>query len=793
MSRERKYKTKNYYAKVFRNRWRSISLILTSIVTIPLFVYTALPPVEIIDEVPTETITPSILEIVEQVPVNQTIQVPVNTTITVPVNITQEIELNRTIELNVTEGSSIFLASQSAPPLIDSDIILVVDTSGSMGGVRMDTAKQAISNLVGAVNQSASLNTTDDRVALVTFAASQGDSNWANDASMETILDYVTNQTHLDDIISKTEALSTGGGTDIWAGLNVSLQILLNSKRSTPSLQSIILLTDGVHQAGPWSTDVQNGNYTGFMRFPNIDSAFSGTAQENGPSSESPIVVARRNGVKIYTIGIFDENTFEFDQNFLMNISRDEDYGTYGDFFIGNDSLSITESFLKARDAASGWVEVLHNETQVSGSGMMEIFNLNVTNSIRRLKWDINWNNTLNDFNLTITDPSGTISDLLNSSLDNINIILNQRPKSIIIDFPAMGVWKFEISWFNISTQEEIKTRLASYEPPILIESVSQLNITTSQIIDNLTIGSDSILFGLEVTNRNPVFSYHNITAELILNSTLFNYTSIWTPSFYSQLNVNDTLNFEANITLHEPVLIEGELLFLINSSEGYFDAYSQPLSLDFRINSENVVIESYLENQTISILENQTIVVLENVIVYTVEDVTEISTDFNTETGYTYNRTVFNAIKWIGLIASFMVLSAIFALYIQSQELKLRSLSTKFGRSLFRDKSNVEATLSRAGVNVSQISIDDELADISSLSEFSIRIFQRTGIRLSPEDLIETASGLRLEQIADRLSYITRLSTNEVVNKIRASDDIDEVINDLGFNLTEFLDIISI
>jgi hypothetical protein len=790
MSRRSKFKAKNYYTKVFRKRWRSISLILTSIVTVPLFVYTALPPVEIVDEVPEEIVNESFVEQVQQVEKNETIQVPVNKTISVPVNITQQVELNRTIDVNVTEGSSIFLGQQAAPQLIDSDIVLVVDTSGSMGGVRMETAKQSITNLLSAINQSASLNLTNDRVSLVTFSALAGDNNWVNDAVVETGLEFVTNQTHLNDVSSITDSLTAGGGTDIWAGLNVSLQLLLDNKRTSPSIQSIILLTDGVHQTGPWDDDVElNGNYTGFMQVP---SNFSGSV-DSDPYSESPVKVARENGVKIYTIGIFDENTFDFDQNFLMNISLDANHGTFGDFFAGNDSLSVTESFLQARDGASGWIQLVRNDTTVILNDTIEVFSYNVTENIRRVKFDLNWNNSIVDFNVTIINPQNETFGLSELIPQNFNLLLNQQPKSVIIDFPILGIWKFNVTAINNSDVEEVKSRLASFESPVFLDSVTQLNVTTSDIVNNVTIGSNSIVFGLDILNKNPIFSYTNITASLLLNSSLVNYTAFWTPMMYSQLGVNETKTFELNITLHEPVLLEGELIFLINSSEGYFDTYSQPILLDYRINKEDVVVETYFEDQTIMVLEEQTIVVLEDVIVNTLQDVTETITEFKTDTGYTYNRTVFNIFKWIGLVSSFMVLSAIFILYIKSQEIKLRDLSLKFGRSLFRDRSAVSAALARAGVDVDQISLDDDLIEVSSFEEFEERVYLQTGTQLNPESLIESASGLSLEQVADRLSYFIGLPPADVLSQIRSSNSIDHVIDGLGLSFTEFLDIIAV
>jgi hypothetical protein len=758
-----------------------------SVFTIPIYIFTALPPVEIVNEVPEEIVEEVLVPTVEQIETNKTEQVPVNQTILVPINITQEIELNRTIELNVTEGGSVFLSQQAAPQLIDTDIVVVVDTSGSMVGDRINTAKQAINTLLTVINQSSSVNITNDRVALVTFAGSD-DGDWTNDSIIETDLDFANNQTHLNDVFTKTNALTTGGWTDMWAGLNNSLQLLLDNKRDTPTLQSIILLTDGVHQTGPWGSEVDNDkNYTGFMQLPNN---FSLTP--DGAYSESPVAIARANGVQIYTIGLFEGVSFGFDQNFLMNISLDPDFGTFGDFFIGNDTLSITEAFLKSRDGASGWKQLLTNETIAVGNGTQQMFSFNVTEEIRRLKWDVNWNDSLITFNATLTDPNGTIINLADFVPDNIISLTEQNSHSFILDYPLLGIWNFNITWSNITFDEEVKSRLATFEPPVLIQSVSQLNVTTSKIVDNVTIGTNSITFELNVTNKNPIFSYTNITGRLLLNASEFNHTTNWNPAFFSELITNETITFELNITLLEPVFLQGQLFFLINSSEGYFDAFAQPISLDYRINTEDTVIETYFENQTITVFENQTIVVLEETIIYETQDVTNLSTELSTGTGYSYNRQTFNIIKWIGLIGSFLVLSLISVLYLQSQESKFRQVVTQFRNTLFTNRSVIEATLVSAGIDPTQLSLDDELAQITSLDEFSTAIYMQTGVQLSPESLIETASGVNVDQIAGRISYVTGITQAEVLQRIRGSDSLDEIISEFGLSYEHFIEIIS-
>ncbi|MFX0077340.1 MAG: VWA domain-containing protein, partial [Candidatus Hermodarchaeota archaeon] len=242
---------RSYYWEAISQHRRTVALIITSMITFPLFAFTSLPPVEVTEEivhstweeikVPIEIPVNASVEIPIQI--NQTIEVEVNKTVEVEVNITKEVVVNTTIGVNVTEGGSIFLESQPLPPLVDMDIIFCIDTSGSMDVNRMPLAKTAIRNTLNLINQSYWANLSNDQVGLVSFDANIGD--WTTDATLHAPLDYVSNQTHLSYILSEVESLSGAGNTDAWAGLNVSLEALFSTQRNTSVLKTILFLTDG--------------------------------------------------------------------------------------------------------------------------------------------------------------------------------------------------------------------------------------------------------------------------------------------------------------------------------------------------------------------------------------------------------------------------------------------------------------------------------------------------------------------------------------------------------------------
>jgi hypothetical protein len=747
MSLRKLVKSRSYYTKALSEHKRTVALIVALMVTVPLFAFTSLPPVEVSELVEEERTVTTYTE------------VEVNQIISENRTITEEVVRNQTIGVNITEGGSIFLEPQPTPPLVDSDIVLCIDVSGSMDANRMPVAKEAITNFLDLLNKSGSIGLSNDRVALVSFNATSGD--WTTDARILSNLGYVNNQTHLQNVLYETSQLYGDGGTDMWAGLNVSLDILLNSSRETPVLRSIFLLTDGSHQSGPWDTDVVGGDYNGFMTSPSNEQ----------PYSESPVVVARNNNVKIYSIGLFEGQSYGFDDNFLRNISLNVTHGTFGDFFVGNDTLSLSEGFLRARDSASGWTQINSTEFLITDNSSYELFTTNITDKIRRLKWDLNWNNTLLDFNLTAIDPNGTVNQMKDNMTQHFIPITLGKPKSIVFDFPFSGIWRFNLSVINNSAPNElIMSRLSSYEPPIFIESISQFNSSNNQ----------SVNFMVNVTNKNPIFNYTNITPYILLNHSEYNISVEWTPDLHANLNINSSISFQLNLTFNEPVFLQGTIPFKVNCSEGYYDAVAQDVSLDYRIVTENITVDTYIENITTVIVEYETVTSI------------ELSEGTSISIGYAYNRQVFDTLKWTGFFASLGLLLSFLGVYVVAHAYRLRNLAEGFRSRLFPDQFILEQALQQEGISVAPEQLSAVIESTDDLDQFGESLFEVTGQKLTPEDLIRLTSGVSTDQLISRLSFVTGRSPDEIASLLRGATSVEEIIGQLDLDEAKFLDIIT-
>ena len=124
------------------------------------------------------------------------------------------------------------LACNNDAPVQPVDLVLVLDRSGSMEGQKLSDARRAMHHLIGQL-------TSDDRLALVTY------SNGVS--SLSPLVAMSGNQRQL--LTRIVERISAGGGTNLGAGLQRGIDILIQ----TPAAQRqrrMILISDGLANQG---------------------------------------------------------------------------------------------------------------------------------------------------------------------------------------------------------------------------------------------------------------------------------------------------------------------------------------------------------------------------------------------------------------------------------------------------------------------------------------------------------------------------------------------------------------
>ncbi|RUS12548.1 hypothetical protein BC938DRAFT_478767, partial [Jimgerdemannia flammicorona] len=122
-----------------------------------------------------------------------------------------------------------------------TDLVMVLDVSGSMSGSKIELLKNTLRYVLTQLSP-------QDRVSLVSFSS---------DAKRETPL-FSVSEARKESFESAIQSMITGGGTNIGAGLKVGLDGLLQRITKNPSA-AIFLLSDGQDNEGHgWQGHSQN-------------------------------------------------------------------------------------------------------------------------------------------------------------------------------------------------------------------------------------------------------------------------------------------------------------------------------------------------------------------------------------------------------------------------------------------------------------------------------------------------------------------------------------------------------
>ena len=121
------------------------------------------------------------------------------------------------------------------------NLICIVDVSGSMSGTRLNLVKESLNYLVNLMNE-------DDSFALVTF------DNNARIINGFTIM----NSQNKNQIYQKITSLQAKGGTNIFSGLKIGLDLINNDFLNGDKVCSMILLSDGGDNYNNVTADFKN-------------------------------------------------------------------------------------------------------------------------------------------------------------------------------------------------------------------------------------------------------------------------------------------------------------------------------------------------------------------------------------------------------------------------------------------------------------------------------------------------------------------------------------------------------
>lgn len=174
--------------------------------------------------------------------------IPTQTRFTAPANgpVTFSGTLDRTAILRGTDGlvrMELVIGAQpqaqavEQPPRRPTDVMVILDRSGSMGGAKLEQARAAIGALVAQLNP-------HDRFALVTYS---------NDATLAIPLTAADADAR-DRWLTTVATIQADGGTNMSSGLDLGLDTIERT-RTPGRAQRAILLSDGLANQGDASFD----------------------------------------------------------------------------------------------------------------------------------------------------------------------------------------------------------------------------------------------------------------------------------------------------------------------------------------------------------------------------------------------------------------------------------------------------------------------------------------------------------------------------------------------------------
>lgn len=200
------------------------------------------------------------------------------------------------------------------------NLVLLLDTSGSMSGSGMDAARSAASNFIAGLGN-------DDRVAVVTF-----------DDTIKTRIDFTTDHRAARDELSLVDA-TRGAGTCLYDAAYQAVQMTA----TVPSgRRAVALFTDGVDEK-----------------------------PEGGPCSvhnaDDVIRIATESGTRtpLYTLGMGGK----VDQKSLQRLAQD----TGGRFFYSPDSNQLDAIFTRLSDTLRSQYAIKYSSTAGPGSHTLAV------------------------------------------------------------------------------------------------------------------------------------------------------------------------------------------------------------------------------------------------------------------------------------------------------------------------------------------------------------------------------------------------------------------------------------
>jgi Mg-chelatase subunit ChlD len=299
--------------------------------------------------------------------------------------------------------------------------VLVMDVSGSMGdswmgGVKIESAKQAALDFIDLVRQEALATGEDHRIAVVGFStgssvllALTGDFELARRA-----------------VINLQPKNSTNLGAGIAAGLSELRKVTGNAKRF------MILLSDGMTNTGLGRDDILSG----------------------------PVTQARQQRICINTVGFGDPGGI--DDEFLTRIAQGSGCGSY---YYAASGLQLFGAFARIRHQALGQVipalSSFGKQVTILSGNSISLGTFFLPGDQDELYVTLGWSGG-SGLQLQLQDPAGK---QVTSTYPGAHVYSATRFSQVILESPQTGFWRVDALSLSPSTSQIEYFSISSTRP----------------------------------------------------------------------------------------------------------------------------------------------------------------------------------------------------------------------------------------------------------------------------------------------------------------------------------------
>jgi uncharacterized protein YegL len=306
---------------------------------------------------------------------------------------------------------------------LGASIVTVIDTSGSMSGSSLTSAKNASKQFVDKME-------VEDQIGVVRYSSS---------ASTAYNLTQITGPAEKNAAKVAIDGLSASGSTSIGSGVQQAYSELDNADKT--GALAMVVMSDGLQNTDPEPISVINAN--------------------------------KDKDVVIYTVG-FGSNA---DAALLSRMAS-----MTGGAYYSATGANIQQIYDKIKNSMTNWAST-NPATQRIIPSEMAVHSISVERLTQEISFTIDWAGS--DLDLSLIAPDGTVIDRTTAASDpNVEFTIGDTYEFVNIKLPAAGTWQMVATAVDVPEEGEPVNLYASYDSKLVMNfSTDKSYYSTGEIV----------------------------------------------------------------------------------------------------------------------------------------------------------------------------------------------------------------------------------------------------------------------------------------------------------------------